>query len=170
MKKSKVTSKSFITLIGVLLSAMSIAQDRPSPAAMVTGEINGATITINYSSPGVKDRTIWGGLVPYEKVWRAGANEATTFETSKDIKVEGKTLPAGKYAFFTIPGKSEWTIIFNNVPDQWGAFNYDESKDALRVTVKPVKSDEMMERLVYVIADNSVALVWENLEVPISIQ
>ena len=117
MKTSEIHKVVCTTLFGVLFSAAVIAQDRPSPAATATGEINGAAITINYSSPGVKGRVIWGGLVPFDKVWRAGANEATTFETSKDIKVEGKNLPAGKYGFFAIPGQTEWTIIFNKVPE-----------------------------------------------------
>lgn len=170
MKTSENHKKALLTLIGVFLSAVIIAQDRPSPAATATGEINGAAITINYSSPAVKDRVIWGGLVPYDKVWRAGANEATTFETNKGIKVEGKDLPAGKYGLFAIPGQSEWTIIFNNVPDQWGAFEYDKSKDALQVKVKPVKSDQMKERMIFTVTDNGFALSWEKLEVPVSIK
>ena len=170
MKTLENCKKTVLTLIGLLVAIVIYAQDRPSPAATASGEINGATITVNYSSPAVKDRVIWGGLVPYDKVWRAGANEATTFETSKAIKVEGKDLPAGKYGFFTIPGQGEWTIIFNTVSDQWGSSSYDQSKDALRVNVKPVKIDQMNERLSYVVSDNSVALRWEKLEVPVSIK
>ena len=90
-----------LTMAAMFLSSAIWAQgdkaNRPSPPATATGKVNGATITINYSSPGVKGRQIWGSLVPYDKVWRAGANEATLFETDKDIKVEGKSLPAGKY-------------------------------------------------------------------------
>lgn len=170
MKTSKNQKKAFLTFLGALLSAAIIAQDRPSPASTATGEINGTTVTINYSSPGVKGRVIWGGLVPYDKVWRAGANEATTFEFSDNVVVEGEDLAAGKYGFFVIPGKTEWTIIFNNVPDQWGAFNYDQGKDALRVTVSPAKSDTMNERMLYKVNDDGVSLLWENLEVPISIE
>ena len=85
---------------------------RVSPPAFVTGKINDATITIHYSSPSVKGRKIWGGLVPYDTVWRAGANEATTFETDKDIKAAGKLLPAGKYGFFLIPVENgNWIAV-----------------------------------------------------------
>src|ERR1043165_8960928 len=93
---------------------------RPSPPDSTTGQIGGATITINYSSPAVKGRKIWGELVPYGKVWRAGANQATTFETDKAIKIEGKELPAGKYSLFAQPGENEWQLIFNSETGQWG--------------------------------------------------
>ena len=161
-----------IALISV--SGIAMAQENPatrvSPPATATGKVGNATITINYGSPSVKGRKIWGDLVPYDKVWRAGANEATTFETDKDIKVEGKVLKAGKYGFFTIPGEKEWVIIFNKTPDQWGAFKYDEAQDALRVKVKPVKSATMNERLLYTVNNNGISLLWENLEVPVSIK
>ena len=120
--------------------------DRPSPPAKVATEVGDLKLTINYSQPGVKGRTIWGDLVPYGKVWRTGANEASTIEVSRDCKVGGSMLRAGKYAIFSIPGENEWTIIFNNVPDQWGAYKYDESKDALRIKAKPAKSAEFNER------------------------
>lgn len=166
-----------LTLMGVMMTMMTWAQgdkaNRPSPPATATGKIKGATITINYSSPSVKGRKVWdpsGTLAPYGKVWRAGANEATTFETDKDIKVEGKELPAGKYGFFSIPGESEWTIVFNKVPNQWGAFKYDQAQDQLRVTTKPKKSAQMNERLVYDVTNKGIVLKWENVEVPVAIQ
>lgn len=155
-------------------SQLALAQDDPSkrasPPASATGKIGSAAITINYGSPSVKGRKIWGDLVPYGQVWRSGANEATTFSSDKDLLVEGKKLPAGKYAFFTIPGEKEWTIIFNKVPNQWGAFKYDSSQDALRVTVRAAPSKEMHERLLYVVDDKSFRLFWENLEVPVSVK
>ena len=166
-----------MTLAGMLMTLSSWAQgdkaNRPSPPATATGKVSGATITINYGSPSVKGRQVWdpnGSLAPYGKVWRAGANEATTFETDKDIKVEGKTLPAGKYGFFTIPGQNEWTVIFNKVANQWGAFKYDQAQDALRVMAKPAKSGKMNERLVYDVTNKGVVLKWENVELPIAIQ
>ena len=92
------------------------AQNKPaSPASSTTGQINGATISINYGSPSVKGRVIWGELVPFNKIWRAGANAATTIETDKDLTIEGSKLPAGKYAFFVIPNKKECVLIFNKV-------------------------------------------------------
>ena len=167
-----------LTLTGVLMSSMIWAQGdkskRPSPPATATGKIKEATITINYSSPAVKERKIWGELVPYDKVWRAGANEATIFETDKDIKVEGKSLPAGKYSLYAIPGEKEWVIIFNSQTGQWGikmdgSTTEDPAKDVLRVTVKSKKSENFNERLIYVISEKGFALNWENLSVPVSV-
>ena len=168
-----------ITMAGLLLCSTIWAQgdksQRPSPPATATGKINGATITINYSSPSVKGRQIWGSLVPYDKVWRAGANEATIFETDKDITVEGKPLKAGKYSLYAIPGQSQWTIIFNSQTGQWGikmdgSTTEDPAKDALRVNVTPKKSSAPQEKLTYNIGKNGFSLVWENLEVPVSIK
>lgn len=156
-------------LLPTMLKAQESPEKRASPAATATGQVNGAAITINYSSPSVKGRPIWGELVPYGKVWRAGANEATTFETSKDIQVEGKTLPAGTYSLFAIPGKTEWTIIFNKTAKQWGAYDYDQKQDALRVKVKP-QSGDMQETLVYDVTDKGIALRWEKLKVPVAIK
>jgi len=140
-----------------------------SPRDSVSGTVGASTITINYGSPSVKGRKIWGGLVPYDTVWRTGANEATTFTTSKDIMVEGKKLAAGTYGFFAIPKPNSWIVIFNSVPKQWGAFKYDAKKDVLRVTVKP-DTAAMHERLVYTIDGKGFNLTWEKLTVPVSIK
>jgi hypothetical protein len=159
-----------------LMSAPLLAQagpPRPSPRASVSQVFGVTELTIDYSRPAVRGREIWGGLVPWDKVWRTGANEATTFTVSDDVKVEGKALPAGKYAFFTIPRKDHWTLIFNKVNDQWGAFDYDEKQDVLRVDVKPVQSgmQERMEFLIDEFDDTSadVVLRWENVAVPFTI-
>lgn len=156
------------------VSFSAIAQEAkvvPSPAATTTGKIKDATITINYSSPAVKGRTIWGGLEKYDVVWRAGANDATTFETDKDIMVQGKKLPAGKYSFFLLPRESgTWTAIFNTVPKQWGAFKYEEAKDQLRVDVKVKALKETQERLVYKINKGGFALEWDKVAVPVSVK
>jgi hypothetical protein len=141
-----------------------------SPRDSVSGKIGKATIAINYGSPSVKGRKIWGDLVPYGQVWRTGANEATTFKTDMPIQVGGKTLPAGTYAFFAIPGEKTWTIIFNKTAKQWGSFKYDKKDDALRVDVTPKKSASMNERLVYKINSDGISLIWENLEVPVGIK
>ncbi len=171
MKIILTKSSLLLTICMLLIGFTSNAQEKKaSPAAEASGKIGDATITINYSSPSVKERTIWGELVPYGKVWRAGANEATTFETDKDVKIEGQSLAAGKYAFFTIPGEKEWTIIFNKNAKQWGAYSYDEKEDVLRVTVKPKKSSEMKERLEYSVNDNGIVLSWENLDVPVAVK
>lgn len=149
------------------------APDAPSPDAVATGTICDLEVTITYGSPGVKGREIWGGLVPYGQVWRAGANEATAIHFTHDVTVEGQPLAAGVYAFFTIPTETEWTLIFNKVADQWGAFDYDESQDALRVTVTPEEGPQQ-ERLTYSFEEASATsitavLAWDTLRVPFTI-
>ncbi|HSP06409.1 MAG TPA: DUF2911 domain-containing protein [Acidobacteriota bacterium] len=170
--------KSFIALAVLLgIASLAIAQvdiPRVSPKASVSQVIGLTEVKITYSRPGVKNRTIWGGLVPYDKVWRTGANEATTFTTSTDVKVEGQPLTAGTYALFTIPGKTEWTIIFNKTADQFGAFEYKQDQDVLRVKVKPdtASPQEWMgfafQNLSLDSAD--VVLRWEKLQVKFGIQ
>ncbi|MDG4654364.1 DUF2911 domain-containing protein [Chryseobacterium arthrosphaerae] len=171
--------KTIIKSAAILMAVMTVsvnafAQDTKKPAsppATATGKIKDATITINYSSPSVKGRTIWGGLEAYNKVWRAGANEATTFETDKNITVQGKPLPAGKYSFFLIPKESgTWTAIFNKEPKQWGAYKYEESKDALRVDVKTKALPATQENLVYKINSNGFTMDWDKISVPVEIK
>lgn len=160
--------KLFMASLLALFTVTAWSQEKASPAATATGKVEDATITINYSSPAVKGRPIWGELVPYGKVWRAGANQATTFETDKDIEVEDKKLPAGKYSLFATPGENEWQIHFNSQTGQWGT-QRDAAKDVLTVTVKPKKSSSMNERLLYEINPKGFSLKWENLEVPVKI-
>ena len=144
----------------------SVAQKKlPSPPETATGKINEAAITINYGSPSVKGRVIWGKLVPFDKVWRAGANEATTFETSKDITVEGSKLPAGKYSFFLIPNEKECTLIFSKQQKQWGAYDYKEKEDQLRIKVSPKVKTEATEKLLYTVSSDKVVLSWEKWDV-----
>lgn len=156
------------------ISANAFAQEAKKPAsppATATGKIKDATITIAYSSPSVKGRTIWGGLEAYDKVWRAGANEATTFETDKDITVQGKKLPAGKYSFFLIPKQSgTWTAIFNKESKQWGAYKYEQAKDALRVDVKTKALPATQETLVYKVNSNGFTVNWDKISVPVDIK
>ncbi|HLF62778.1 MAG TPA: DUF2911 domain-containing protein [Saprospiraceae bacterium] len=142
---------------------------RESPRAGVSYQIGLTDITITYSSPAVKGHEIWGGLVPYEQVWRAGANEATTIEFSTDVNMEGTNLPAGKYAFFLIPreGDQAWTAIFNKQADQWSAFSYDINHDAIRVEVKPTFNNGVQERLMYSIHDHDsdkgyIKFAWDD--------
>ena len=179
MNNTKIKSTVVLVLAGLLMSSLTWAQgdkaNRPSPPKTATGKVNGATITINYSSPAVNNRKIFGELLPYGQVWRAGANEATLFETDKDIKVEGKTLPVGKYSLYAIPNEKEWTIIFNKQTGQWGvkrggATSREEAQDALTVKVKPKKSSSLTERLAYDVTDKGFTLRWENVEVPVAIK
>ena len=169
----KFISKAAILFVMAFSMNVATAQDKKpaSPPAEAKGTINGANISIKYSSPFVKGRAIWGELVPYSQVWRAGANDATTFETSKAIKVEGKELAAGTYAFFVIPEKDGTaTLIFNSEATQWGAYKYDTAKDALRVTVKTKKAKAIAESLVYTVGKKDVTLAWEYLEIPFSVK
>ena len=134
----------------LLLSASNIHSQnnlpRLSPKSFVGQTIGYANVVITYGAPGVKERTIWGDLVEYNKVWRTGANEATTFEFDKDVLVEGNLLPSGKYSLFTIPGEKLWTIILNKIDDQWGAYKYESKEDLLRFKVAP-KVGHFVERL-----------------------
>ncbi|HEX2535142.1 MAG TPA: DUF2911 domain-containing protein [Chitinophagaceae bacterium] len=155
----------------MIFAAACQAQNPPaSPKATATGKAGSANVSVAYSAPSVKGRKIWGELVPYGQVWRAGANEATTVTFDKDVTVEGQALPAGTYSFFTIPAEGEWTVIFNKEPKQWGAYKYDAAKDALRVKVKPVKSASFSEQLAYAVNNNGLVLRWENLEVPVAVK
>ena len=141
----------------------------PSPRKEMTGNAEGIEVVVNYGSPSVKERDIWGSLVPYNEVWRTGANEATTFTIEQDILVQGQPLPAGIYGLFTIPGEDEWTVIFNSVSDQWGAYEYDEGEDVLRVQVEPQKAAVNSETLDFIVQDDLVILFWEFLAVPFEI-
>lgn len=135
---------------------------RPSPPMTASGQIGDLKIEINYGAPSVKGRKIYGGLEPYGKVWRTGANEATTFSVNKDVTINGEPLPAGKYALFTIPTESEWTVIFNKNPNQWGAYSYNKEEDALRIKVQPDASDDLQEQLKFAVDDNGkVHFKWE---------
>jgi hypothetical protein len=163
----------FILLASACISTAALSQahkPRISPPDSVSGKLTNANITIHYSRPSVKGRKIWGGLVPYDSVWRAGANEATTFETDKDIYISGGLLPAGKYGFFLIPRlDGKWTAVFNKVWNQWGAFKYDATKDQLRVEVMPETLRNNQEMLVYNINTNGFSLDWESLSIPLTV-
>ena len=141
-----------------------------SPKETVSETVGGAKTTIVYCKPSARGRKIMGGLVPYGQVWRTGANEATTITFDKPVKIEGKELAAGTYGLFTIPGENEWTIIFNKESQQWGAYNYKESEDALRVKVKPSKTDSFVETFTIIPEKNQVSLKWENTAVAFQVK
>jgi hypothetical protein len=176
----------------------SVRLPRPSQKASVMQTIGVTDITITYSRPGVKGRRIWGDaptavatgtatlddsrtrlkdapIVPYGHVWRTGANEATTFAVTDDVLINGQKLPAGTYSLHTIPGKDEWTIIFNSDAGQWGSFTYDEKKDVLRVKAKPQMTADNQEWLLYTIPEVTptsarVNIRWEKLSVPFTVE
>jgi len=175
-----------VVLLSILLISSANAQNKNpvvkvSPVASVSQTIGFTDVTINYCRPGVKGRKIWGGLVPYNKVWRAGANAATKFTFSKDVTINGNKLVAGSYAFFALPTQNEWTLIFNKVADQWG-LDYDKNKDkdVLKINVKPVEHD-FQEWLEYNFSNMDVKkagmknsanvnLDWEKLRVSFKIE
>jgi hypothetical protein len=147
----------------------------PSPACTVKQRVGLTDIEIVYSRPGAKGREIFGGLVPYGTVWRTGANQATKITFSTPVKFEGAEVPAGTYGLFTIPGESEWTVILNKAPAQWGAYQYDEKKDLVRVKVTPVNLSEQVETFMIEwdnIRDESASLylIWEHTLVPVRIE
>ena len=169
----------FLLIAFILLTNLTQAQNnkkdlRISPKAAVIQTVGFTEVRIDYSRPGVKKREIWGKLVPYDAVWRAGANEATKITFSTDVTVEGKKLKKGSYSLFAIPGRNDWTIIFNKVADQWGAFEYNESEDALRVKVKTEKAiwQEWLSYTINKASDTSavIRLEWEKIKVPFKVE
>lgn len=164
----------FSSLLISGLWAQEIKFPTVSPKASVTQTIGVTDITINYFRPGVKGRVIWGGLVPYDKTWRTGANSATTIEFSTDVMIEGNKLAAGKYGLFTIPGTEEWVVIFSKQADIWGDYDYKESEDVLRIKVKPMPAP-FCEWMMFAFADLAedsakVILHWEKLMVGFTVK
>src|SRR6266478_4843981 len=164
-----------LLLLGSLAHAQSFLLDlpRPSQHAVLTQRIGITDITINYHRPVVNKRKVWGGLVPYGQVWRAGANENTFIQFTDPVTIEDKPLPKGTYGLHMIPGENEWTVIFSKNFTSWGSFTYDQAEDALRVTVKPQTTD-FNEALSYdfdeVGSDSSVIrLRWEKVAVPFKV-
>jgi len=202
MKRQIITIVSVFSFIfaAAIASSAQLRLPRPSQWSSVTQTIGTTDITINYSRPAVKGRAIFGDvsaadnyvkgeatlddqnkrpkdmvIVPYRHVWRTGANEATQFITSDDLLINGQKLPAGKYSLHTVPGKDEWTIIFNSDAGQWGSFDYDAAKDVLRVKTKPEWLSDNQELLAYSfdpVTDNNatVNIRWEKVRVPFTIQ
>jgi len=147
-----------------------VKQFQPSPSASVAQDLGSCNVKIEYSRPGVKGRKIWDGLVPYGQVWRTGANSATLITFSDPVKIAGKDLAAGTYAFFAIPGPKDWTLIFSKNTKQWGSYAYSTAEDALRVEATPTVLPANQEYLLYTIQVESperlrVELDWEKLGV-----
>ncbi|MDC6362166.1 MULTISPECIES: DUF2911 domain-containing protein [Flavobacteriaceae] len=174
--KSSVRWASLFTMT-VLFSMCSLAQK--SPYKSVEGKAANASIEITYNSPSMRGREIFGGLVAYDKVWRAGANMATTFTTDKDITVVGEKLSAGTYALFFVPSKGDWTVIFNSNHGRSGSSvegltltEYDKdnkSSDVLRVKASPKKASQAKEQLTYTVTNDGFTMEWANVVLPVAI-
>jgi hypothetical protein len=147
------------------------AEKKPlSPHASAMAMVGDAHIHFDYSSPGVRDRIVFGGLLSYNVVWQAGAHNATWMETNKDLSIAGKELKAGKYGFFVIPNKEEWTLIFNSNWDQHGKDEYDEKEDVLRFKVSPKISENIQEHLEYKVikandTSGTIKMSWEKVTI-----
>jgi hypothetical protein len=172
----------FSAIAGGMLLAASLAAQTPkvdfpaaSPGCTLKQRVGLTDIEIVYSRPGVKNRTVFGGIVPYGQVWRTGANSATKVTFSTPVKLNGTDIPAGTYALFTIPGEDEWTIIINKGAAQWGAFQYDEKADVARFKVTSMQLAEQIETFTIefnLIRDESAVmnLVWDHTVVPVKIE
>jgi Protein of unknown function (DUF2911). len=172
--KTRFTVVLILTTLVAITASAQVQLPHVSQKATVSQTVGLTDVTITYSRPGVKGRAIWGGLVPYDQVWRTGANEATKITFSNDVTVNGEKLAAGSYSLHTIPSKDEWTVIFNKDADQWGSYSYDAAKDALRIKVKPEQEpfQEWMQFSFPAATPSSatVELRWENLRVPFTIE
>ncbi len=176
--KTKLIFKGALMLLALVLmytGTQAQGMQRKSPHLTAKGTVGLANVSITYGSPYIKGRTIWGGLVPYGKPWRAGADEATTLETDKAIKFEGKEVPAGKYTLFITPTKTSWTIILNSQTGQWGInrngdANFDPAKNVASVTVKPAKTSSKVDQLTYAVTGKGITISWDQLQGLISVQ
>jgi hypothetical protein len=158
-------------LFAILVTTSAYPQDKPlSPKATVSGMVSGVKTEIVYCRPSARGRKMVGGKDPYGEVWRTGANAATTISFSKDVLIEGKYLPKGEYSLFTIPGETDWVIIFNNVTEQWGAYDYKQSEDVLRVTVKSQPVKKYVETFTIATEKDKISLTWENFYVAFSVK
>jgi len=156
----------FLLLLGASTSfAQGIAKEKKRNSPHDT--IRTSNVTITYGRPYKKGRDIFGGLVEYGKVWRTGADEATKITFNKDVVFGDKPVKAGTYALFTIPGKDSWTVILNKQADQWGAFNYDETQDLVRVTATPDHAKKTMEQFTISTKKHKLSMKWDQTSVSV---
>lgn len=169
--ESKTSKTSESEVAEEAMEAAAATESRPSPLMVKEGQIAGKAFKIQYGSPAVKGRELWGDLVPYNVVWRTGANEASYVDLAEDMTIEGQKLAAGKYSLFTIPKETgPWTVIFNSEWDlEHGHFQYDEKNDVLRVEVNPVWEESNHESLSMEIENPGIVIRWEKLKLPIAI-
>jgi len=173
--KHLISNQLILAIISSILiaSCASFTQnsERPSPFSSDSISLSYSLLTIEYSSPKVKGREIWGSkIVPYDKVWRTGANEATVFTTSDSILLGGSLLVPGKYAIFTKPSGTEWTVMFNSEWSQWGSYGYDKKLDVVTFSVKPDLNEVLQEEMTFKFNSDTLYFAWEFLSfsIPIS--
>ncbi len=174
MLKTFQLSVILIFIFSLTIFGQQIKTPRPSPDATLIQNVGVTEVKIDYSSPGVKGRKIWGELVPFGEIWRTGANEATTITFSDVVKINGNELPAGTYAIHTMPGEKEWEFIFSKDTKVDGSSNFDKEKEVLRVKAKP-EEHHFMERMTFLftdVTDNSavVNLMWDKLKVSFEVE
>ena len=162
--------KTKVIILFMLTSILSFGQK--SKKQHIEGSVDKVNIEIDYSAPSVKDRTVYGELVPFGEVWRAGANANTTVEFSKNVTINGQELSAGKYGFFVIPNGNHqaWEVIFSKKNNAWGAFSYKESEDVLRVKVKAIDNEESVELLSYEITESGIKFAWADKHFKLSVK
>ncbi len=164
----KLTTLLLCLLLATAAAAVAQEAKKPlSPPAKAEATIDGKNITINYSAPSKRDRAIMGALVPYGKVWRTGANAATTLTTTTNVMIGNLNVPAGSYTLFTIPDEKEWTLIVNKQTGQWGT-NYDEKQDLGRVKMKVTRLDKPVEQFAIAV-DKNVTMSWENTQASVPV-
>jgi len=162
--------KLLILLLAFSFNQSLMAQEkRASPLIEKTENVDNVEVKIQYGETSMKGREIFGNLVPYGKVWRTGANEATVIEFNKDVKLNGQLVKAGKYSLFTVPNEGKWTIIINSIWEQWGAYNYDENKDILRFEVDSKKAEKHEKLNIHLSKEGSFQLIWEETSVGFTI-
>ena len=163
--------KHFSTLLfALVLMASSCSSEKiASPAQTTDGRIGPVQIEINYGAPSVKGREIFGALVPYNEVWRTGANENTTISFSEPVRILGQDVPGGTYGLFTTPGRDQWMLHLNSEYEEWGAYSYDDQNNILSKTILPKKADSFQEQLLFSIEGTSVRLSWADLVLDIPI-
>lgn len=142
--------------------------DRKSKNGRLEAKIGGVDVIVQYGRPKVRGRTIFGELVPYGKLWRTGADEATTLTVKANCKIEGQKLNAGTYSLFTVPGADKWTVVVNRAAAQWGAYRHADAEDVFRVEVTPAAS-ELTEEMTFTAEGDALVLAWEKVRVPIRI-
>lgn len=146
------------------------SKERPSPARSDTSRVENKQVIIHYSSPAVRDRKIWNGLVPYDQIWRTGANEATTFSTTGPLNFHGHPIDSGRYALFTIPTDEQWKVMLNAHWNQWGTYQYDSSKNVAELWITPQKTPEYSERMKFFFEEDSLKFHWEHLQFSLALE